>query len=61
MALAPTLKTWLLVVPALALLGMVGYRAGGRALTFIPGVIGLELGARNGVGGLPGRKDRSRR
>jgi len=32
MALAPTLKTWLLVVPALALLGVVGYRAGGRAL-----------------------------
>lgn len=32
MALVPTLKTWLLVVPALALLGVVGYRAGGRAL-----------------------------
>jgi hypothetical protein len=32
MALAPTLKTWLLVLPALALLGVVGYRAGGRAL-----------------------------
>ncbi len=30
MALAPTLKTWLLVVPALALLGVVGYRAGDR-------------------------------
>lgn len=32
MAFAPTLKTWLLVVPALALLGVVGYRAGDRAL-----------------------------
>ncbi|QHB72999.1 hypothetical protein [Stenotrophomonas sp. 364] len=30
MALVPTLKTWLLVVPALALLGVVGYRAGGH-------------------------------
>jgi len=30
MALVPTLKTWLLVVPALALLGVVGYRAGGQ-------------------------------
>ncbi|WP_017356890.1 hypothetical protein [Stenotrophomonas sp.] len=30
MALVPTLKTWLLVVPALALLGVVGYRAGDR-------------------------------
>ena len=32
MALVPTLKTWLLVVPALALLGVVGYRAGDRVL-----------------------------
>lgn len=32
MALVPTLKTWLLVVPALALLGLVGYRAGGHVL-----------------------------
>lgn len=32
MAFVPTLKTWLLVVPALALLGVVGYRAGDRAL-----------------------------
>lgn len=32
MALVPTLKTWLLVAPALALLGVVGYRAGDRAL-----------------------------
>jgi hypothetical protein len=32
MPLVPTLKTWLLVVPALALLGVVGYRAGGRVL-----------------------------
>ncbi len=32
MTFVPTLKTWLLVVPALALLGVVGYRAGGRAL-----------------------------
>jgi len=32
MAFAPTLKTWLLVAPALALLGVVGYRAGDRAL-----------------------------
>ncbi|HCV96433.1 MAG TPA: hypothetical protein DGV23_06715, partial [Stenotrophomonas sp.] len=30
MALVPTLKTWLLVVPALALLGVAGYRAGGQ-------------------------------
>jgi len=30
MALVPTLKTWMLVVPALALLGVVGYRAGGH-------------------------------
>lgn len=30
MALVPTVKTWLLVVPALALLGVVGYRAGGH-------------------------------
>lgn len=29
MALAPALKTWLLVVPALALLGVAGMRAGG--------------------------------
>jgi hypothetical protein len=36
MALVPTLKTWLLVVPALALLGVVGYRAGGRALHLDP-------------------------
>ncbi|WP_282294893.1 hypothetical protein [Stenotrophomonas sp. PS02289] len=32
MTFVPTLKTWLLVVPALALLGVVGYRAGGRVL-----------------------------
>ena len=32
MTFMPTLKTWLLVVPALALLGVVGYRAGGRVL-----------------------------
>jgi len=32
MALVPTLKTWMLVVPALALLGVVGYRAGDRVL-----------------------------
>lgn len=36
MTLVPTLKTWLLVVPALALLGVVGYRAGGRALQTAP-------------------------
>ncbi|MBT2767828.1 hypothetical protein J7J08_09265 [Stenotrophomonas sp. ISL-67] len=47
MALAPTLKTWLLVVPALALLGVVGYRAGGRALQadHAPGAVSeLQVG-----------------
>ncbi|MBH1627688.1 hypothetical protein I5U62_12255 [Stenotrophomonas maltophilia] len=31
MALAPTLKTWLLVLPAVAVLGVAGYRASGHA------------------------------
>ena len=41
MALVPTLKTWLLVVPALALLGVVGYRAGGhvRHDDTVPGTV----------------------
>ncbi len=30
MALAPTLKTWLLVLPAVAMLGVAGYRASGH-------------------------------
>ena len=32
MALAPTLKTWLLVLPAVAVLGVAGYRASGHAV-----------------------------
>ncbi|GFF08682.1 hypothetical protein SM139_3734, partial [Stenotrophomonas maltophilia] len=31
MAFAPTLKTWLLVLPAVAVLGVAGYRASGHA------------------------------
>ena len=45
MTFVPTLKTWLLVVPALALLGVVGYRAGGRALPANDHVTGMVTGA----------------
>lgn len=48
MAFAPTLKTWLLVVPALALLGVVGYRAGNHAAP-----ADSSVGRMEGVPGTP--------
>ncbi|MCM2994806.1 hypothetical protein M3581_17380 [Stenotrophomonas maltophilia] len=57
MAFAPTLKTWLLVLPAVAVLGVAGYRASGHAAgvaaTSTPPDLPLAMASRDGGAPLP--------
>ncbi len=53
MAFAPTLKTWLLVLPAVAVLGVAGYRASGHAPASVASTDLAVGGATDGAAPLP--------